>query len=112
MKFTNTIITLLVILFLSLLIGTFLAVKSQEGITYNELTILKEIVNNTNLSNIESNMNAIKLMNIEDTDFAKIINHKSLSNDNKVKKLKKMVKKLSDDNISGKKYEDAWDEDI
>ena len=112
MKFTNTIITLLVILFLSLLIGTFLAVKSKEGITYNELTILKEIVNNTNLSNIESNMNAIKLMNIEDTDFAKIINHKSLSNDDKVKKLKKMVKKLSDDNLSGKTYEDAWDEDI
>ena len=112
MKSTNTIITLLVILFSALLIGMVGFESSKEGITYNELTVLKDILKNTNSTNMDSNMDSIKSMNIEDTDFSIIINNKSLSNAKKVTQLNLMAGLLVDNNLSGKTYEDAWDDNV
>jgi hypothetical protein len=113
MKISNTIITLLVILFLALLIGTLLGFRSpKEGITYNKLTVLEDILKNTNPMNIEANMVAIQSMNIEDPDFANIIENESLTNAQKITQLNLMTLLLSNYDLNGKTYSDAWTEDI
>ena len=110
MKFSNTIITLLVILFSSLLIGTFLGFKSQEGITYNKLTVLEEIL--TRDSDNKNKINIIKTLNIEDDEFINVIENNEYDDDRKISEINSLVEKLFKTNIYGETYEKAMSIDI
>ena len=124
MKFSNTVITLLVILFSSLLIGTFLGFtplhvakrvnekkcKYQEGITYNKLTVLEDILTKTNTTNSDK-MNAVKTLKIEDEDFINVIDSE-LPDDEKIEKIKSLLRKLLKTDISGKTYANALSTNI
>ena len=113
MKFTYmTNFVLMFILILALFIGTFFGAKLQEGITINKLTILIDILNKTNRRNAKSNMDAIKSMNIEDPDFAYVINHDKLSDVKKILQLKLMIRLLPEYNINDKPLNDIWVDDL
>jgi hypothetical protein len=111
MKYSNTIITLLVILFAALLLGTFLGVKSREGITYNKLTVLEDIL--TRKGENKDKMEIIKTLNIEDEDFQKAINRKvddngkEIGDDYRISEIKSLVANLFKTDISKNTYSDA-----
>ena len=111
MKLLTISILLLFLLLSSLFIGTVIGNRYQEGISLNKLTILKDIISNTDSSNIDANMTVIQTMNIEDPDFANIINS-SLPNEQKVTTLKLMIKTLSEHSLDNKSYSDALSERI
>lgn len=110
MKFANTIITLLVILFLSLLIGTFLGFKSREGITYNKLTILEDIL--TRKGDNKEKIDIIKTLNIEDEDFINVIDNNEYDDDRKISEINSLVEKVLKTNISGETYANAMSTNI
>jgi hypothetical protein len=106
MKYSNTIITLLVILFLALLIGILFGVKSQEGITYNKFTVLEEILTKNDKTN-QQKIETIKTLNIEDKEFNEIINNSEYDDDRKISEINSLVTELFKTNLSENKYSDA-----
>jgi hypothetical protein len=112
MKYSNTIITLLVILFSALLVGTFLGVvKSREGIAYSKLSILEDTLTRNDKTN-QQKIETIKTLNIQDADFAKVLNNNEYDDDRKISEINLLVEKLLKTNISGKTYSDALSMDI
>jgi hypothetical protein len=111
MKYSNTIITLLVILFAALLLGTFLGVKSREGIAYSKLSILEDILTRNDRTNQEK-IETINTLNIQDDDFAKVLNNNEYDDDRKISEINLLVNSLLKTNISGETYTNALSMDI
>ena len=112
-KIKNTTIILLVILLLALLIGTLIGFGVQEGITYNKLTVLHNILTNKNLKEGEK-MNAINDMNLSEdknTSIKDVVNSED-KNNKKIDSLIDKVNDLNSVNLYNKTYAEAWPIDI
>ena len=115
----HIIILLLTILLVTLLVATFIGTTFQtvtgsvkEGIEYNKLAALNVILENTNETNTDSNIVAIKSMVISDSDFSNVIESGTLSNSQQIVLLKNLSEALSKNKLKNDSLLTTLDDNI
>jgi len=98
MKFSKPFI-LLSILLVTLIVATFVGANFQEGISQNNLVALKSILDSTTAENESVSMESIRQMNVDDPDFANIINSETMPDSLKISKLQSLVGLFGVDNM-------------
>ena len=100
------------ILTATLILSTFFGVHSnKEGLSYNNTILLSDIVFNTNSQNAAESIEAIKMMQLDDSDFAKIINS-NLTDLDKITQLKALLTVILMSDIHPDTLQNVYDTNI
>ena len=84
----------------------------KEGIIFSDLSRLKTILNETTASNMHFNLNAMNEMNVTDEEFNNVLKDESITEEEKIAKLKIYVGALLKGVIKNKKLSDIRNQDI